>query len=173
MTRHVLEALAEAGVPPPHSDNDEAMRNTLVFVRRCRYPDGGFFFSTVKTGAIKAGEDATGYLAYGTTTADGLLCLYATGAPDTAPSLAWLRQLDHPALPRASSPPPASVTPKAFVTATPTPPSAPSAPPVYAAQSPSPPCSKRPNAPTAVGPTPRSSSKKTTPSSPPPSPSPP
>jgi len=95
MTRHVLEALSEAGVPP----TDEAMRNALVFVRRCRNPDGGFFFSTVETGANKAGEDSTGYLAYGTTTADGLLCLYSTGAPDTAPSLAWLRQNDHPALP--------------------------------------------------------------------------
>ena len=95
MTRHVLEALAEAGLRP----TDEAMRNAQVFVRRCRNPHGGFFFSTVETGANKAGEDSTGYLAYGTTTADGLICLLATGAPDTAPSLAWLHKHDHPALP--------------------------------------------------------------------------
>ena len=95
MTRHVLEALAQAGIPTA----DEAMRNARVFVRRCRNADGGFFFSTVETGANKAGEDSTGYLAYGTTTADGLICLLSTGAPDTAPSLAWLRRYDHPALP--------------------------------------------------------------------------
>ncbi|MFN0101470.1 MAG: prenyltransferase/squalene oxidase repeat-containing protein [Bryobacteraceae bacterium] len=96
MTRHVLEALADAGVPP----TDQAMVDALVFVRRCRNTDGGFFFSTVETGANKAGESASGFEGYGTATADGILSLIAAGDPGVAPSLAWLRSHDHPELPQ-------------------------------------------------------------------------
>lgn len=91
MTRHVLEALAAAGV----SRDAPVMRAARVFVRRCQNLDGGFYFSTVETGANKAG----GFASYGTTTADGLLCQVFTGeAPGAA--LAWLRAHDDAALPQ-------------------------------------------------------------------------
>lgn len=95
MTRHVLEALAEAGVPK----SDPAMRQARVFVRRCQNADGGFYFSTVETGANKAGETAAGYASYGTTTADGLICLAAMGDSDTGQAVEWLRRHDDASLP--------------------------------------------------------------------------
>jgi len=96
MTRHVLESLAEAGVPL----SDPALRNALVFVNRCQNPDGGFFFSTVETGANKAGDTNSGFASYGSTTADGLLCQLAAGHATTAPALQWLRANDDAELPR-------------------------------------------------------------------------
>jgi len=95
MTRHVLEALAEAGVPA----TDPAIRNALVFVKRCQNADGGYFFSTVETGANKAGETTGGFASYGTTTADGLLSQIAAGDGDTAKAILWLRANDQPELP--------------------------------------------------------------------------
>ena len=90
MTRHVLEALAAAGVPR----DAPVMRAARVFVRRCQNPDGGFYFSTVETGANKAG----GFASYGTTTADGLLCQSSIGEPCGA-ALGWLRAHDDLGLP--------------------------------------------------------------------------
>jgi hypothetical protein len=75
MTRHVLQALAAAGVPA----TDPVFARALVFVERCQNPDGGFFFSTVVLDANKAGQEGTQYRSYGTTTADGLLALAAMG----------------------------------------------------------------------------------------------
>lgn len=99
MTRHVLEALAAAGLTPV----DPAMRHARVFLHRCQNPDGGFFFSTVETGANKAGETTGGYASYATTTADGLLSLLAAGDPSTASALAWLRVNDQPVFPAGFS----------------------------------------------------------------------
>ncbi len=97
MTRHVLEGLAEAAVPA----SDPLLEQAGVFVRRCRNDDGGCFFSTVETGANKAGEEGAGYRGYGTTTADGVLALHAIGdRAGAAQSLDWLRAHDHPWLPR-------------------------------------------------------------------------
>ena len=83
MTRHVLEALSAAGVPP----GDPAFRKAAVYVERCHNfdparpdaRDGGFYFSTVVLDANKAGPDAEGYRSYGTATADGILALLAMG----------------------------------------------------------------------------------------------
>ena len=75
MTRHVLQALAAAGVPP----SDPVFTRARVFVDRCQNPDGGFFFSTVVLDANKAGQDGAQYRSYGTTTADGLMALAAMG----------------------------------------------------------------------------------------------
>ena len=95
MTRHVLEALAEAGV----ATSDPAMLHARVFVQRCRNADSSFFFSTVETGANKAGDDGgDGFKGYGTATVDGVLALVATGG-DASSSLEWLRVHDHPVLP--------------------------------------------------------------------------
>ncbi len=99
MTRHVIEALAAAGITPA----DPAMRHARVFLHRCQNPDGGFFFSTVETGANKAGETSGVYSSYATTTADGLLSLLASGDPATASALAWLRANDQPVLPAGFS----------------------------------------------------------------------
>jgi len=95
MTRHVLEALSEAGVPAA----DPAMRNALVFVDRCQNSDGGFFFSTVETGANKAGETAFGFASYATSTADGLLSQIAAGGVDIRPAVRWMRANDQAELP--------------------------------------------------------------------------
>ena len=83
MTRHVIEALAEAGV-----DRDDAVfQRARVFVERCQNydpadaerGDGGFYFSTVVLDANKAGSEGERYRSYGTATADGLLALLALG----------------------------------------------------------------------------------------------
>ncbi len=79
MTRHVVQALAETGVP----STDPALERARVFVERCQNfgagADGGFFFSTVVLGANKAGREGERYRSYGSATADGILCLLALG----------------------------------------------------------------------------------------------
>jgi hypothetical protein len=75
MTRHVLQALAAAGVPA----DDPVFARARVFVERCQNPDGGFFFSTVVLDANKAGQDGEQYRGYGTATADGILAMRAMG----------------------------------------------------------------------------------------------
>jgi squalene-hopene/tetraprenyl-beta-curcumene cyclase len=97
MTRYVLQALAAAGV----AAGDPAFERAQVFLGRCQNGDaggdGGFFFSPVILDANKAGEDGSRFRSYGTTTADGLLGLIASGVPvsDTRVQAAakWLR--DH------------------------------------------------------------------------------
>jgi hypothetical protein len=92
MTRYVLEGLAAAGIPPA----DPAMQKALVYLDRCRNPDGGFFFSTVNLDTNKAGEANGKYRTYGTTTCDGLIAMRAAGvaANDARIALAqaWLKQ---------------------------------------------------------------------------------
>lgn len=96
MTRHVLQALAAAGVPA----GDPVFARARVFVERCQNPDGGFFFSTVVLDANKAGQEGTGYRSYGTATADGILSLLAMGsAPESDRVKAarrWLAIHDRP-----------------------------------------------------------------------------
>ncbi|SPF53763.1 conserved exported hypothetical protein [Candidatus Sulfopaludibacter sp. SbA4] len=85
MTRYVLDALRAAGV----ADSDPAFARARVFVERCqnfdaRHPDdldGGFFFSTTEADTNKAGQYGNHFRSYGTTTADGILALLATGHP--------------------------------------------------------------------------------------------
>jgi len=98
MTRHVVEALRAAGVPV----SDPVFAPAQVFVERCQnfdpeHPDaadGGFFFSTTEFDTNKAGQDGNHFRSYGTTTADGVLALLATGAEATSPRVAaacrWL-----------------------------------------------------------------------------------
>jgi len=89
MTRYVLDALRAAGVP----DSDPAFTAAAVFVERCqnfnpRHPeasDGGFFFSTTEFDTNKAGQEDDHFRSYGTTTADGILALLATGQAPTHP----------------------------------------------------------------------------------------
>src|SRR5438045_4557997 len=96
MTRHVLQALAAAGV----STADPVFQRARVFVERCQNPDGGFFFSTVVLDANKAGEEGKGYRSYGTATADGILALLAMGTrPDSErvrSAMRWLAAHDIP-----------------------------------------------------------------------------
>jgi hypothetical protein len=96
MTRHVVQALAAAGVPA----SDPVFARARVFVQRCQNPDGGFFFSTVVLDANKAGQDGAQYRSYGTTTADGILALLALGtAPENDRVQAarrWLTAHDRP-----------------------------------------------------------------------------
>jgi squalene-hopene/tetraprenyl-beta-curcumene cyclase len=99
MTRYVLDALRAAGV----ADSDPAFAGARVFVERCQnfdpqHPgdaDGGFFFSTTEADTNKAGQDSNHFRSYGTTTADGILALLATGHPFThqrvVAAQAWLR----------------------------------------------------------------------------------
>ena len=83
MTRYVLDALRAAGV----ADSDPAFASARVFVERCQNfdpqrpddADGGFFFSTTEADINKAGQDGNHFRSYGTTTADGILALLATG----------------------------------------------------------------------------------------------
>lgn len=77
MTRYVIEALRTAGVP----SSDPALVAARQFVERCQNPDGGFFFSTTEFDTNKAGHDGQRFRSYGTTTADGILALLATGHP--------------------------------------------------------------------------------------------
>jgi Prenyltransferase and squalene oxidase repeat len=89
MTRYVLEALRSAG----GSDADPTFACARVFVERCQnfdpqHPDdadGGFFFSTTEFDTNKAGQDGNHFRSYGTTTADGILALLATGHARTDP----------------------------------------------------------------------------------------
>src|SRR5205085_4398245 len=83
MTRYVIEALRAAGMQA----SDPALECARVFIGRCqnfdpRHPadgDGGFFFSTTEFDTNKAGHDGQHFRSYGTTTADGVLGLLATG----------------------------------------------------------------------------------------------
>lgn len=103
MTRYVLDALRSAGV----ADSDPAYASARVFVERCQNfdpqrpgdGDGGFFFSTTEFDTNKAGQDREHFRSYGTTTADGVLALLATGHPLTdqrvAAAQGWLRAHHH------------------------------------------------------------------------------
>jgi hypothetical protein len=76
MTRCVLEALREAGVPP----SDPVFSRSRVYLGKSQNADGGFFFSLVNPDTNKAGETGEGgHSSYGTATADGLLALRAAG----------------------------------------------------------------------------------------------
>jgi squalene-hopene/tetraprenyl-beta-curcumene cyclase len=90
MTRFVLEALRASGV----DGSDPAMSRARVFLERSQNHDGGFFFSPVTPALNKAGQRAEGFVSYGTTTADGVLALRASGVPDDddrmARAIAWL-----------------------------------------------------------------------------------
>jgi squalene-hopene/tetraprenyl-beta-curcumene cyclase len=90
MTRFVLEALRASGV----DGSDPAMTRARVFLERSQNHDGGFFFSPVMPALNKAGRSAKGFVSYGTTTADGVLALRASGVPDgddrIARGIAWL-----------------------------------------------------------------------------------
>jgi squalene-hopene/tetraprenyl-beta-curcumene cyclase len=96
MTRLVLEALRASGVDA----SDPAMSRARVFLGRSQNHDGGFFFSPVIPALNKAGQSAEGFLSYGTTTADGVLALRASGVPDSddriASGLAWLERNHQP-----------------------------------------------------------------------------
>jgi hypothetical protein len=103
MTRHVLEALRTAGVPL----TDPLYERARVFVERCQNfgtaggsgVDGGFFFSTTEFDINKAGHDGSRFRSYGTTTADGILALVATGRPPQETHVAaarhWLLRHHH------------------------------------------------------------------------------
>jgi hypothetical protein len=90
MTRFVLEALRAAGV----DGSDRVMTRARVFLERSQNPDGGFFFSPVIPAINKAGQSDEGFVSYGSTTADGVLALRATGVPESdervARALKWL-----------------------------------------------------------------------------------
>jgi squalene-hopene/tetraprenyl-beta-curcumene cyclase len=91
MTRYVLQALRSAGTPP----GDPVFERAAVFVERCqnydphnlKESDGGFFFSTTESDTNKAGPDGQyagqhagqRFRSYGTTTADGIMALFAIG----------------------------------------------------------------------------------------------
>ena len=91
MTRHVLQALAAAGV----SSGGPAFLKARVYVERCHnygrdgggLLDGGFYFSTVVFDANKAGERGDGFPSYGTATADGILSMLALGIRPSHPRL--------------------------------------------------------------------------------------
>jgi squalene-hopene/tetraprenyl-beta-curcumene cyclase len=96
MTRYVLDALRSAGAP----DSDPVFIAARVFVERCQnfdpqHPDnadGGFFFSTTEMDTNKAGQDGNHFRSYGTTTADGILALLATGHSLTDPRVLAARR---------------------------------------------------------------------------------
>ena len=96
MTRYVLEALQASGVPA----SDPAMRRALVFLERSQNDDGGFIFSPVMPALNKAGQAGGEFVSYGSTTADGVLALRASGLPDThdviARAIGWLRKNHRP-----------------------------------------------------------------------------
>jgi hypothetical protein len=96
MTRVVLEALRASGV----NGSDPAMTRARVFLGRSQNHDGGFFFSPVIPALNKAGQSAEGFLSYGTTTADGVLALRASGVADSddriARAIAWLDRNHQP-----------------------------------------------------------------------------
>jgi hypothetical protein len=103
MTRHVLDALRMAGVPAA----DPLYERARIFIERCQnfdptHPDdldGGFFFSTTEHDTNKAGHDGKHFRSYGTTTADGILALLATGAraddPRVLAARRWLTSRHH------------------------------------------------------------------------------
>ena len=83
MTKYVLEALRASGIPA----SDPLFDRARIFVERCQNfdpqkpddADGGFYFSTTEFDTNKAGHDGKHFRSYGTTTADGILALLATG----------------------------------------------------------------------------------------------
>ena len=81
MTRHVLEALAAAGV----SASSESFSKARLFVERCLNEDGGFQFSAVVDEANKAGPRRS----YGTATADGLRAMTLLGSADASREWLW------------------------------------------------------------------------------------
>ena len=96
MTRHVLEALRAAEVPA----SDPVFARARIFVQRCQNlapataseADGGFFFSTTEFDTNKAGHDGKRFRSYGSTTADGILCLLACGGSRTDREVQSARQ---------------------------------------------------------------------------------
>ena len=76
------------------------MTRARVFLERSQNPDGGFFFAPVTPALNKAGQSAEGFVSYGTTTADGVLALRASGVPDSddriGRALAWLDRNHQP-----------------------------------------------------------------------------
>lgn len=96
MTRHVLEALRLSGVPT----SDPVITRALIYLKRSQNPDGGFYFSPVNPEINKAGESGSGFVSYGTATADGVLGLRAAGVADEdlriSKALAWLRDHHRP-----------------------------------------------------------------------------
>ncbi len=109
MTRWVLEALAD--LPPDSTgDNKLAFARARRFLARCQNDDGGFYFSPVKLGANKGGRDGEEFKSYGSTTADGILSLLATGltpdSKDVQRARDWLvahhRQDQVPGIPKDS-----------------------------------------------------------------------
>ena len=96
MTRFVLEALRASGA----GGSDPAMTRARVFLERAQNRDGGFSFSPVMPALNKAGRNDEGFVSYGTTTADGVLALRATGLSDSDPRLAsaleWLDRNHQP-----------------------------------------------------------------------------
>ena len=78
MTRVVLEALRDAGVPA----TDKTMTRAHVFLMRAQNDDGGFHFSPVTPALNKAGGRDGEPVSYGSTTADGVLALRAAGLPE-------------------------------------------------------------------------------------------
>jgi hypothetical protein len=87
MTRHVLEALRDAGV----DREDPLWAKAHVYLSRLQNEDGGFFFSTTEEDTNKAG----GRRSYGTATADGILALLASGVAEEDPrvrrAMTWLQ----------------------------------------------------------------------------------
>lgn len=89
MTRVALQGLAVLSPSPT-----KALLRSRTYLGRCTNEDGGFFFSTVVIGANKAGRTGESFGSYGTTTADGILSLLASGLPRDSPEVrragAWL-----------------------------------------------------------------------------------
>jgi len=89
MTRWVLEGLASS---PP--ENTDAFSRARRFLTRCQNEDGGFYFSPVVLGANKASREGETFKSYGSTTADGILALLATGltrdSKEVQGARAWL-----------------------------------------------------------------------------------
>jgi len=85
MTRYVLDALRASGA----GDSDPAFAAARVFIERCQNldSDGGFFFTTTEIDTNKAGQDGDRFRSYGTTTADGILALLASGHSRTGTRL--------------------------------------------------------------------------------------
>jgi hypothetical protein len=90
MTRYVLEALRAAGVP----STDPAFEHVRVYLARLQNSetDGGFFFSATEFDTNKAGHDGKHFRSYGSTTADGILALLASGLPPSDPHVAAAQQ---------------------------------------------------------------------------------
>lgn len=109
-TRHVLEALREAGW-----NDTAAIRETTRFLRLLqKHPshdqspqdafDGGFYFSPIVLDQNKAGKDEQAYRSYATATCGGLMALLASGeGAESEPvqaAMKWLETnpaLDYPA----------------------------------------------------------------------------